>query len=197
MHGVSCEWTHTDRPCSSEATATVPPARSGGGGVRVGTDGVTVTSLPVLLDAVGERVAPAAVLPLRHPVFSRDRTLPFLFTGARGHRLQPAQRPLGLGICGRAGSCQGLDLASVTAPVRLPRGSAVKPKQPLSFATTRNHLPGSQSPRPTRPPRGTEQTRAYTDTQLHGSCPRGGFHRVPNPAAPLRVSTFTFPLKAS
>lgn len=58
----------------------------------------------MFFDAIGESISTTTIVSLWHSGFSTAQVLSFLFRGACRHCLQSAQGPLGLGLCGRAGS---------------------------------------------------------------------------------------------
>lgn len=61
-------------------------------------------AIPVLFDAIGERISPTTVFSFGHSVLSTAHGHFVLFKGVCCHSFQARQGPLGLGTCGRTGS---------------------------------------------------------------------------------------------
>lgn len=62
------------------------------------------STVPVLFDAVGERISPATIFSFGHSVFSTAHGHVVLFKGVCCHSFQASQGSLGLGTCHRRGS---------------------------------------------------------------------------------------------
>lgn len=61
-------------------------------------------AIPVLFDAIGERISPTTVFSFGHSVLSTAHGHFVLFKGVCSHSFQARQGPLGLRTCGRTGS---------------------------------------------------------------------------------------------